>query len=207
VSCTLDMSTSRQQRDDSTTVDVRFECTGCAACCTQENMLVTLTGTDIVRIAKLLDLDAKELLRAIDFYVLSENESVPRGLRKIPSVETEEGRAYVALKKLEDTGCIFLKENKCMIYPYRPGVCKSFPFVFGRKNGELAWGLNAMKHICPGLGKGDYVKASKLQQIGQRVTEEMEIFKEFVKEWNRKEENPTAFSFLKAVLSDPRFSV
>lgn len=207
MSYSLEMSTSKQETDDSTTVDVHFECTGCAACCTQENMLVTLTGTDIVRIAKLLDLTATELLRAIDFYILGENESVPRGLRKIPSVETEKGRAYVALKKIEDTGCIFLSENKCMIYPYRPGVCKSFPFVFGRKNGELAWGLNAMKHICPGLGEGDYVKASHLQSLGQRVTEEMEIFKEFIKEWNRTEKDPTALSFLEAVLSDSRFSV
>lgn len=207
MSCYSEMSTSRQQTDDSITVDVQFKCTGCAACCTQDDMLVTLTGTDIVRIAKLLDLTAKELLRAIDFYILDENESVPRGLRKIPSVETEKGRAYIALKKIEDTGCIFLNENKCMIYPYRPGVCKSFPFVFGRKNGELAWGLNAMKHICPGLGQGKYVKASTLQELGERVTEEMKIFKEFVKEWNRTEENPTALSFLKAVLSNPRFSV
>ncbi len=186
---------------------IQFECTKCGACCREDSLLVTVTGRDIVRISIGLGLGVDEVIRAFDFYLLS-GEDTPEGLRDIPAVNTEQGLAYVALKKLENGDCVFLKDNLCMIHTIRPGVCMSFPFMF-RDDGddEKTWGLSAMKEICPGLGTGPEVEISDLRELADAILEDIELFKQFAEEWNRDEKNPTADGLVSAILSDPRFTV
>ncbi|MHA2310778.1 MAG: YkgJ family cysteine cluster protein [Candidatus Thorarchaeota archaeon] len=186
---------------------MQFECTKCAACCCEEGLLVTVTGNDIARISLVLDLSASEMLRALDFYVPKENEEVPHGLNRIPAVNTERGPAYIALRKMENSECVFLSENLCMIHKIRPGVCKSFPFVFQEKDSSATWGLSAMKEICPGLGTGPEVTEKELEETSQLVLRELREHQEFADEWNANEANPTALSLIMAILSDPRFAV
>jgi Fe-S-cluster containining protein len=169
--------------------------------------LVTLTGTDVVHLSVALGLSAKDLLAAIDFYVLSKREAVPEGLRHIPQVNTERGPAFVALRKQRDGDCIFLRDNLCMIHAIRPSVCTAFPFVFKREGSDLAWGLNAMKDICPGLGKGTEVPGSEFVRLGTETLTALSLFAGFVEDWNNKTKKPTAVDFLESVLTDPRFAV
>ena len=143
---------------------IQFECTKCGACCREDSLLVTVTGRDIARISQGLGLDSNEVIRALDFYLVS-GEDTPEGLRDIPPVNTEHGLAYVALKKLENGDCVFLKDNLCMIHAIRPGVCMSFPFVFWDEGDENTWGLSAKKEICPGLGEGPVVDVSELREL------------------------------------------
>ncbi|MBD3406350.1 MAG: hypothetical protein GF411_09590 [Candidatus Lokiarchaeota archaeon] len=187
------------------TVDLQFECIMCGKCCKVSNLIITVTGTDIVNIAKGLDFGPDEILRALDFYVIKDDRKSPEGMRDFPLVLTEKGPAYVALKKMNDGSCIFLKDKKCMIHPIRPAVCASFPFTFQKKNRELIWGLNAIKDICPGIGKGEYVKKSYLESIGTVVLENLSIYTCFVEDWNRSTANHTAKSFIKAILESPMF--
>ena len=186
-------------------IGVHFECTKCGACCRHENMIVTLTGRDLAKLSQALGLSSKDFLRAVDFYILKEDAQVPIGLRNIPSVLTERGMAYIALKKLDDGSCIFLKDDLCMIHSFRPAVCKAFPFIFEMDKEGIAWGLSALKDICPGLRTGSEVKASAIEELGISVTEDLEIYKEFVEEWNNKQEQPTALSILETILKDSRF--
>ena len=184
---------------------IHFECTKCGACCREDSLLVTITGHDIARISMGLGLSSNEIIRAIDFYLVSSNET-PKGFRDIPAVNTEKGPAYIALKKLENKDCIFLKNDLCMIHTIRPVVCMSFPFVF-RNDTELNWGLSAMQKICPGLGKGPKVNISELREIALVVLEDLNSYRTFVEEWNRVEKKPTANRLIEAILSDSRFSV
>ena len=69
-------------------VDVRFECTQCGACCSQPDIIVTLTGRDIARIASGLRLSPEQMLRAVDFYITSQDEPLPQGLQKIKQALT-----------------------------------------------------------------------------------------------------------------------
>ena len=183
---------------------IRFECVRCGACCRNSNLLVTLTGSDLVRLSIALNLDHKALMRAIDFYTLEPDAPVPVGLRHIPSVETENGRAFVALRKLEGGDCIFLLDNECMIHPARPDACRSFPFFFQKQNG-LKWGLSAMKDICPGLGKGPEVDYRDLTELARAVTTSLVAQRTFVDEWNRGRTSHTAAEFIKRALNDPKF--
>lgn len=188
------------------TEQVFFECTKCGDCCRESSLLVTVTGRDIVRLSNGLGFNSNEVIKALDFYLVS-SEDPPKGLQDIPSVKTEHGLAYIALKKMEDGDCIFLKDDLCMIHPIRPGVCMSFPFVFRSEKTDITWGLSAKKEICPGLGVGPEVKLEDLSELAAAVLEDLSLFKNFVKEWNRNEQKPTAARLIEMILSDPRFSV
>jgi Fe-S-cluster containining protein len=163
-----------------------------------------VTGGDLFRISTILGLVAGELMKALDFYLVSGVAS-HEGLRDFPSLNTEKGPAYLALKKMENGGCIFLKDNLCMIHTIRPIVCMSFPFVFQDAGDHRKWGLSAMKDICPGLGTGPEMIGSDLIELADTVLEDLIIFNEFAEEWNLVEE-PTAQKLIETILSDPRFS-
>ena len=84
-----------------------------------------------------LGFSVDETLRALDFYVVPGGQEIPEGLKEIPSINTERGPAWVALKKMNGAECVFLKDSLCMIHRIRPSVCVSFPFVFKDGDGEL----------------------------------------------------------------------
>ncbi len=193
----------RPQSPDLT--ETRFECLKCGVCCKQPNIIITVTGHDIVRLSRGLNLSSKELMRALDFYLLENTELVPEGLRDIPAVMTERGLAYVALKKLEDASCVFLSDDLCLIHPIRPSSCVTFPFTFRMDSGAMMWGLSAKKEICPGIGRGEIVSELELYRMASPVLEELAIFSEFVRDWNTREQNPTAQGFIQAVLESPLF--
>ena len=186
---------------------IHFECQLCAACCKHERLIVTVHGRDIARIAASLNLSAEEITRALDFYIISKDEKIPEGLKHIPRVKTEQGLAYVAIRKSDDNSCVFLNEDLCMIHPVRPSSCVSFPFFFEDNKDGLKWGLSALRSICLGLGKGKKVTQSYLLETGSMVLEDSEIYRQFVTEWNESVEVPKALDFIKQILSDARFNV
>ncbi len=159
-----------------------------------------MTGKDILRIATALGLDASETLHALDFYLIENEHSLPEGMRDIPPIMTEKGLAYVAIRKLEDGSCIFLEDNKCIIYPVRPAVCRTFPFTFKMKDNGLRWGISAISHICPGLGKGDYVDKKFLLELGRGTINELSYYAEFVERWNTTIDSPTVEKYLQTLL-------
>ena len=183
----------------------RFECTKCGACCRDEFLIVTVTGSDIVRIAAVLGLSPNEMLKALDFYVVSDGESIPVGLERFPSVATEGGLSFISLKTMENSECVFLKDHLCMIHPVRPVVCRSFPFVFDESDGQRTWGLSAKKEICPGLGTGPEVSEIELEELADTILPDIQIYREFAKEWNDNQISPTALNLLKTIISDTRF--
>ena len=178
----------------------RFECTKCGACCRDDQILITVTKNDLYRIAKTLELDSNAVLRALDFYILDEGTPIPVGLEIIPSIETEEGSAYVALKKMENGDCIFLKDDQCMIHPIRPMVCRSFPFVFSEDDGELSWGLSSKKGICPGLGIGPMVSEEELISLAKEILRDLHAYRKFADEWNGQPTSRTALGFVSKAL-------
>ena len=187
--------------------DVQFECIKCGACCKKKDLLVTLTGRDITKISVALGITAEQMLRAIDFYVPIDGESIPEGLKHIPQTKTENGLTIIALKKNDEGDCIFIKNDLCMIHEIRPGACASFPFVFKKESDGINWGLSAMTEICPGIGTGPVVNELDLLDTAQRVLEDIEIFREFSEEWNSSKGPHIAENLLTEILSDIRFIV
>ncbi|MGY5873251.1 MAG: YkgJ family cysteine cluster protein [Candidatus Thorarchaeota archaeon] len=182
-----------------------FECTKCGACCRDEFLIVTVIGSDIAKIAAVLGLGPEDMTKALDFYIIADGESIPIGLEKIPAVATEQGLAFMAIKKMENGDCIFLKEDMCMIHPVRPLVCQSFPFVLNEVEGQRTWGLSAKKEICPGLGTGLQVSENEIDELASTILPQIQMYREFTEEWNATQINPTVLELLKAILSDKRF--
>jgi Fe-S-cluster containining protein len=183
-----------------------FECTKCGDCCREDSLLITVTGSDIVRISTALGLSPMGIMRALDFYVVDAQESLPVGLQGIPSPKTERGQAFIALKKMDNGDCIFLKDNLCMIHTFRPIVCRSFPFTFREDKGERMWGLSALKKICPGLGIGSRVSEEEINELSVLVLESMRAFREFIDEWNCLPPS-TAVELIRTILSEARFCI
>jgi len=53
---------------------------------------------------------------------------------------TKEYRGYsILLLKKKGSNCIFLKQNKCLIYSSRPFNCKLFPFDITKKDNKFYW--------------------------------------------------------------------
>jgi Fe-S-cluster containining protein len=179
----------------------------CGACCRDDSLLVTVTGFDISRLSLILGLGANEILRALDFYVIGKGQEVPEGLQHIPRIRTEKGLAFVALKKMENGDCIFLRDNLCMVHAIRPAVCVSFPFVFDKSSEGLTWGLSARKNICPGLGQGPPVSESDLLSTAAKVLDDLKMFQKAADSWNDNIPAPTALTFIEYVLANPEFGL
>jgi Fe-S-cluster containining protein len=184
--------------------ELRFECTKCGDCCRQKDMIVTLTASDILKLAIGLGFTSNELLHALDFYVMEKGKSIPDGFRDIPRIKTERGMAYVALKKLDDSSCVFLKDNLCMIHKIRPMVCSSFPFVFSKQNDEVSWSLHAKRDICPGIGEGNLITKEDLISMSHEPLESLEMYGEIAKIWNDSDMAHTAEGFLEFLLTKLR---
>ena len=168
-------------------------------------MLITVTGRDIARISQALDLDEGAMLKVLDFYILSDKQSIPVGLEHTPYFATERGTAYIALKKLEDGSCVFLKDDQCMIHSFRPGTCRAFPFTFAQSKDGLMLGLSAKKQICRGLGEGELVSQSALEETALTVLEDIQIFAEFAEDWNLHTSNPLVNILVEKIINDIRF--
>ncbi len=105
-----------------------FSCTGCGKCCTGGPGVVWVTEEEIKAIAEYihmpLDLFTKKYIRIIS--------------------------DRLALKELlPKYDCVFLKENKCTVYPVRPKQCKSFPFWSTLLESEDSW--NEAEKYCEGI--------------------------------------------------------
>jgi uncharacterized protein len=117
---------------------VRFTCTECGQCCTGAPGVVRVDENNIREIAAWRGNNLTYFRRT---YV-----------RK-----TDEG---LSLTEKENGDCIFFKNNRCSIYPVRPGQCRTYPFWFRNMRSPEAWKETARE--CPGIGQGEYFDAEEI---------------------------------------------
>lgn len=107
-----------------------FECTGCGQCCTGAPGYIWVNEEEITTIADHLDLSIPEF--------------TARFLRRVNGQYS-----LVELAKTYD--CVFLKDNKCQIYPIRPTQCRTFPWWPRNLRSKEDW-EEAAKY-CEGINK------------------------------------------------------
>ncbi len=140
-----------------------FKCVQCGNCCSDKNTIVNLTYGDILRIQWEKKLDFRGLLDIVGFYVFDEpvtDEQIEKMV--LPHIETQNGQAFLGLRKNDAGSCIFLdKNNKCKIYKARPDICRTFPFHFHsiphkdqmeKMNVTINYAAKAIE-FCPGIKK------------------------------------------------------
>lgn len=107
---------------------LKFSCTECGKCCGGRPGYVWMTLEEIERIANYL------------------NESIEvftkKYLRKV------HGR-WSLLEYSKSYNCIFLKDNRCSVYPVRPVQCRTFPWWPENLSSREAWEEAALE--CEGI--------------------------------------------------------
>ena len=97
---------------------LRFKCTGCGQCCTGSPGYVWVTADEIVDMAHYLGLSVDEF--SAKYVRVVHNRYSLR----------EDPKTY---------SCLFLKENKCTVYEYRPKQCKTYPWWTSNLTSKEAW--------------------------------------------------------------------
>jgi len=127
---------------------LRFECTECGKCCTGSPGYTWLSEGEIEAIAEHLGLEIQEF--------------ADRFLRKV-------GSRWSLKENPKSFDCVFLKENKCAIYPVRPTQCRTYPWWLQNLTSEEAWSRAAK--TCEGIGRGGVVPCETIEENVRRQME------------------------------------
>lgn len=163
-------------------------------------MIVNLTPRDVQVLAKHLGCDVDGLLKVVGFYQTGmEDEAEQRLIDErmvFPALHTHKGPAYLGLLKHQGGRCVFLQDDKCVVYPARPRICQSFPYTFDEKDRGASIGITAFaSSSCPGIGQGSTVNVQKVKNLGRQVLLDTRGLVAFAREWNRAaEKDPDACS-------------
>lgn len=122
---------------------LRFECTGCGACCTG--------GTDhYVGVSH----PEREAIR--DFLGLS-----PAWFRRRYLTRVDDERLGIRLG--DDGRCPFLgRDRRCRIYPVRPRQCRTYPWWPELIESRSAWEAEAKR--CEGMNRGAVVPLVRIER-------------------------------------------
>lgn len=110
---------------------LRFSCTECGQCCSHPDGYVSLSENEASSIANFLDMAEEEFLQS--------------------AVNFDDDR-LLRLNSAENGDCIFLRNNRCTIYPVRPSQCRTFPFWPENLKSAYRWKITAQS--CPGINQG-----------------------------------------------------
>jgi Fe-S-cluster containining protein len=171
---------------------LRFSCTKCGKCCSDSKTFVNLTYQDILRFHKGLKMNLKELMEVVGFYTFKDaNVEEFMAQMVYTPLETEQGLAYIGLIKDEDSRCVFLDDDDtCKIHPYRPSICRSFPFTFlmsedGKKISGTIGYTNKGIEYCPGITKkSPIIKKKKMGELLVQNLAEIAADGKMVEGWN-----------------------
>lgn len=122
---------------------LRFKCTGCGQCCTGSPGYVWITEEEIEQIAEHLQMTVEQFCQ--------------KYIRQV-------GSRLSLLEHPKTFDCVFLKDNRCQIYPVRPKQCRTFPWWPHNLQSEAQW--NEAARYCEGINHPDapLVSAEKICQ-------------------------------------------
>ena len=193
-----------------------FECIKCGKCCSDKNTIVNLTYTDILRMEYEKKYNLSDFLNFVGFYMFEEDPTAQQLKQMVvPPIQTENGGAFLGLRKQEDGRCIFLnKHNKCKIYKARPSICRTFPFNFhstADKNGkkkidiQMRYTAKALE-FCPGINENSpEIIAEPWLKDGKQAVKEILLEHVLIKKWNSAvtegKLNASAENYLRIILN------
>lgn len=123
---------------------LHFKCTECGKCCTGAPGYVWVSEDEMKAMAETLHITVE--------------------LFKRKYVRQRDNRYALVEKKSEGNACVFLNDNKCMVYKARPMQCRTFPWWKENLNSEESWKLAA--NYCEGINdQAPLVPYSQIVQI------------------------------------------
>lgn len=114
-------------------METSFSCSCCGICCgdtKEKTRHILLLNQEVEEITK------KSALAASDF-----------------CFEVQGKAPYIfEMRKQADGKCVFLENNKCSIYAFRPLICRFYPFELKPVGNGYLFDVTSE---CPGIGVGD----------------------------------------------------
>ncbi|NIR58840.1 MAG: YkgJ family cysteine cluster protein [Gammaproteobacteria bacterium] len=121
---------------------LRFECTGCGACCRGEEGYVFLTADDVARMSARLGISAGWFRRRY-------TDRLADGVR--------------VLRSAPGGACVFLSDaGRCRVYRARPLQCRTYPFWPEVVASRASWRAEARR--CEGIGRGAPVPIRRVER-------------------------------------------
>jgi hypothetical protein len=81
------------------------------------------------------------------------------------SVEIKDNGPYAyEMKKSSEGKCVFLKDNKCSIYPLRPLICVFYPFELRFNGGKELHNFDFTVE-CPGINQGKFLDKTDFKKL------------------------------------------
>ena len=112
---------------------INFRCQLCGQCCRNLEDSVMVESLDAYRITKYLRDHGRPELEISNFF------------EEYTAVRILEGKLPIMTMNTvgDDHACVFLKDNRCSIYPARPRTCRHYPFsvVPGQRGRDFQWFL------------------------------------------------------------------
>lgn len=118
-----------------------FSCTGCGECCRLPGGAVEINLAEALKMAQYLNLSFQDF---IDQYCALDENS----LHLIDNPQKE---------------CIFLENDRCLVYEVRPLQCRTFPFWPENLKSEYRW--KQLPDFCPGVGQGKLYGFEEIEKI------------------------------------------
>jgi len=124
---------------------IQFKCVKCGICCgdTRER----------TRHILLLNDEANDI-------ALATSQPISDFASKI---EDKSPYRYELKKTIENGKCVFLNQNRCTIYSFRPLICRFYPF--GLKTTEKEQRTFYYTKECPGIGKGKPMEEEDFRKL------------------------------------------
>lgn len=113
---------------------LKFKCQNCGYCCGgPEEGYIFVTDQELEQISIFMSVPLEELKKELTYEVRIIDKTY-RSFREKPNHE-----------------CVFLHQNRCIIYPVRPKQCKDYPFWPRILKSKTSW--EKEKKFCPGIDK------------------------------------------------------
>ncbi len=108
--------------------EAAIDCQTCANCCRRST--VRLTERDLERLTKALKRKRSQVIA--EYTLPSEEEGL-------------------ILRRDEETGCVFLHNNLCLIYEDRPDICRDYPHLVHGPGSLVSrmWHMPERATVCP----------------------------------------------------------
>jgi Fe-S-cluster containining protein len=178
---------------------VMFQCLLKGYCC--KKYWIPVTHLDLLRVE--LYTNFRVSSRMINLYEVSLYEDL-----SYPYVTFSGEKYFLALSSKEDGSCIFLLTNgRCSIHPYKPLVCRFYPFVYIEKGNEIEIELNDNAiGECPGVildGKPIPEDVKKdLARLARARLLELKMWNDVAMQWNESPYSKKDFESVSPIFID-----
>lgn len=149
-----------------------FSCNQCGDCC--KDMDVPLSHIDIIRLS--------QANTGLDYEMFITLHPADKNNPDSVLLYGEYQELYLT-NKLSDNSCLFLKDNVCSIYEFRPASCRTWPLSKNIKN-KLFIDDIALKLVNTACDKKRFKDHDKAREDIEKGIKDVKEYRDLVNEWN-----------------------